>query len=221
MRSSTRLLVWEIGCVLWVAFAGSLLHFAFELSDYWRPMALFAAVNESAWEHVKMYFWPGLVYALVQYTYTRDIASNYWLGKALALAVTPLVILSSYFAYLAWVDNVSGTPSLGIMLAIMFAGIVAGQFTSWLVLARPPLGPRAHGYAPGLYAALITAFSSLTFYPPKVFVFENFYCYQYTGEYGILEDYEPYRVFYRGERPGGGVNYCATFAQQATADSSR
>jgi len=43
-----------------------------------------------------------------------------------------------------------------------------------------------------------------------MFVFENFYCYQYTGEFGILDDYEPYRVFYRGARPGGGVNYCAT-----------
>jgi hypothetical protein len=52
-------------------------------------------------------------------------------------------------------------------------------------------------------------------------VFENFYCYQYTGEYGILDNYEAYRVFYKGERPGGGVNYCATLAQQATSANNR
>lgn len=219
MNARCRLLAWELGCVLWVAVAGSLLHFAFELTEYWRPMALLAAVNESAWEHVKMYFWPGLAYALVQYTYTRDIARNYWFGKAVALAITPLVILSSYFTYLAWVENMGGKPSLGIMLGIMFAGIIAGQSASWLILAGPGLGPQTRRYGFGLYGALIAAFSSFTFFPPKAFVFENFYCYRYTGEYGILGDYEPYRVFYTGKRPGGGVNYCATFTQQATAAS--
>lgn len=220
MRSrNRRLLAWEIGCILWVAFAGSLLHFAFELSDYWRPMAVMAAVNESAWEHTKMYFWPGLVYALVQYTYTRDIAQNYWVGKAVALATTPLVILFSYFAYLEYATGAGGKPSLAIMLGIMFLGIAAGQIASWFILVSPPLKAASRRYAAAAYAVLVLAFSTFTYFPPRVFVFENFYCYQYTGEYGILRSYDAYRVFYRGERPGGGVNYCATFAQQATASS--
>lgn len=218
-RRSRRLLAWEIGAILWVATAGSLLHFAFELSEYWRPMALLAAVNESAWEHVKMYFWPGLAFALVQYTYTRDVARNYWFGKAVALALTPAVILVSYFSYMAWVDATGGKPSLALMLGIMTFGIAAGQFASWLILTSPPLGAGTRRWAVAGYASLVFAFSTFTYLPPRLFVFENFYCYQYTGEYGILDNYEPYRVFYRGERPGGGVNYCATFGQQATAAS--
>jgi hypothetical protein len=218
MNRSAKLLAWEIACIFWVAFAGSLLHFAFELTNYWRPMAIFAAVNESAWEHVKMYFWPGLAWTLAQYTYTRSLARNYWLGKGLGLAVTPAVILVSYFLYMAWVDAAGGKPSLPVMLSIMFFGISAGQLTSWLVLTNPPLQlPSYRRLATATYAVLIGAFASFTYSPPKVFVFENFYCYQYTGEYGILANYEPYRVFYKGERAGGGVNYCATLTQQATA----
>jgi len=38
-------------------------------------------------------------------------------------------------------------------------------------------------------------FSTFTYYPPKIFLFENFFGYEYKGEYGILENYEPYRVF--------------------------
>ena len=87
---SGKLLAFEVGQVVFIAVAGSLLHFAFELADYWKPLAWFAAVNESAWEHTKMYFWPGLAYALAQYTYTRGIANNYWFGKAMALLVTPV-----------------------------------------------------------------------------------------------------------------------------------
>lgn len=220
MKRSRKLLAWEIVAIFWVAGAGSLLHFAFELTDYWRPMAVFAAVNESAWEHVKMYFWPGLAFALVQYTYTRDIARNYWFGKAIGLALTPLTILVAYFGYMAWVDAVGGKPSLPIMLAIMLIGISAGQLASWLVLTGPPLAPQSRRWALGTYAVLLAAFVSFTYFPPRVFVFENFYCYQYTGEFGILDDYAPYRVFYRGERPGGGVNYCATFTQRATVSTA-
>ena len=219
MIRSKKLLAWEIACIFWVACAGSLLHFAFELTDYWRPMAIMAAVNESAWEHVKMYFWPGLAYALVQYTYTRHIARNYWFGKAVGLAITPAVILVSYFSYMAYVDAMGGKPSLGIMLGIMFLGIAAGQLASWLILTSPPLSGATQRYAVATYALLVLAFSSFTYFPPRVFVFENFYCYQYTGEFGILENYEAYRVFYRGERPGGGMNYCATLTQQATASN--
>lgn len=214
---SKRLLAWEIGCILWVCSAGSLLHFAFELSEYWEPMALFAAVNESAWEHTKMYFWPGLAWALVQYTYTRDVARNYGLGKAVALALTPLVILVTYFSYMGWVTAGGGKASLPIMLGIMVFGISVGQLASWYILTSPQLPATARRYAVATYATLVVAFSTFTYFPPRVFVFENFYCYQYTGEFGILDNYEPYRVFYRGERPGGGVNYCATFGQQATA----
>ena len=72
-----RLIAWEIGSFIWVVLAGSALHFSFELSEFWTPLAFISAVNESVWEHLKMYFWPGLIYALVQYTYTRDIANNY------------------------------------------------------------------------------------------------------------------------------------------------
>ena len=36
-----------------------------------------------------------MLYAIVQYTYTRNIANNYWLGKVVALAITPIVITLS------------------------------------------------------------------------------------------------------------------------------
>jgi len=221
MSGRGKLLLWEVGCIFWIAVAGSLLHFAFELSEYWRPMALLAAVNESAWEHTKMYFWPGLLFAIVQYTYTRKLAHNYWLGKVVALALTPLLILVVYFSYLKYVESTGVKPSLAVMLTIMVAGISAGQLASWLILCSRPIRGITKSYVAAAYAVLIVAFSSLTYFPPRVFVFENFYCYQYTGDYGILDNYEPYRVFYTGERPGGGVNYCATLAQQATSANNQ
>jgi len=210
MSTKLKLGLWEACCVVFICIAGSLLHFAFELSEFWTPLALIAAVNESAWEHSKMYFWPGLIYALVQYTYVRGQANNYWLGKAMALAVTPIAIFSTYYAYMAFVSFSSAKASLPIMLGIMVFGISFGQFISYRILTAKPMRPQLRRYALPAYAALIGMYSTFTFFPPKVFLFENFYCYQYTGDYGILPDYEDYRVFTRpgDDSQGGGVNYC-------------
>ena len=214
MNRKLKLALWDIGCVFWVAVVGSLLHFAFELTDYWTPMALVAAVNESAWEHTKMYFWPGLVWALVQYTYTRDDANNYWFGKAMALVTTPTLIMLTYFGYMEWSFAVGVKPSLPLMLSIMIFGIAAGQFLSWCILSREPLAINTRRWAGVAYTVTLVAFSTLTFLPPKYFVFENFACYTYTGEYGILADYEPYRIFAKVDKNGNikegiGMNYCA------------
>jgi hypothetical protein len=217
-----RLGLWEAACVVWVCVAGATLHFAFELSEYWQPMAFLAAVNESVWEHLKMYFWPGLFFALVQYTYTRDVANNYWLGKAMALAVSPLGIMIGYYAYFAYLTATDGRFSLASMLLLMLFGISVGQYVSYKILSMPPLEIQLRGAVAGTYAALVLMFGAFTYFPPKIFLFENFYCYQYTGEYGILSDYEPYRVFTRTENgieeQGAGVNYCANLV---TADAAK
>jgi hypothetical protein len=60
-------------------------------------------------------------------------------------------------------------------------------------------------------------FSLLTFFPPRVFLFENLFCYAYTGEYGILDDYEPYRIFTRGDDPSSAnINYCENVDQDSS-----
>ncbi len=218
MTGRWKIALWEAGIVVWVAVAGSALHFAFELSDYWPPLAVFAAVNESAWEHTKMYFWPGLFAALVQYTYTRDVARNYWAGKAAALFITPVLIWITYFGYMGWVVSSGSRASLPTMLLIMVFGIATGQACSGYLLTRPPLAATLARHAPGAMAALALIFAIFTYFPPRIFLFENFYCYEYTGEYGILDDYTPYRVFTREAggttTDGGGVNYCANRPQR-------
>ena len=225
MNRQTKLLIWEIACIFWVALAGSLLHFAFELSEYWQPMALIAAVNESIWEHTKMYFWPGLLFALAQYTYTRDYANNFWLGKVVALAVTPIVILCCYEGYIFYAAAMDTKPSLALMLGIMVLGISTGQLASWRILSADPISSATRRFAPVGYALLITLFSTLTYFPPKIFIFENFACYTYTGEYGILTDYEPYRIFTSldengVQQDGIGVNYCAQIKSDQLARMS-
>lgn len=215
VRDSRKLLAWELGCVAWISFAGSALHFAFELSDYWTPMAVVSAVNESIWEHLKIYFWPGLLFALVQYTYTREYANNYWLGKLVALFTTPVLITAMYYGYMGYLSATNSEMSVTAILMIMFLGVLAGQLCSWRILCSEPyaFSRAAEGSVAAGYVILTLMFSLFTFFPPKVFLFENYLCYEYTAEYGILDDYEPYRVFRKADEPaesGNSIWYCQT-----------
>ncbi len=51
-----------VGISLWMIIPlgifGSLLHFLFDWSKHNRFVMLFAAVNESYWEHIKIAVWP-------------------------------------------------------------------------------------------------------------------------------------------------------------------
>ncbi|MEC9375151.1 MAG: DUF6512 family protein [Pseudomonadota bacterium] len=218
MSNKNKLLLWEIICILWIAIAGSFLHFLFELTNYLKSIAVFAAVNESIWEHSKMYFWPGLLFALAQYSYTKNYHKNYWFGKAVALFTTPITIVLFYQSYMLYAKYSETNPSLSIMLAIMFLGISSGQLASYKILTSAVYPKNLSLLAlPGI-ATLVIIFSVFTYYPPKIFLFENFACYKYTGEYGILEDYSPYQVFTKVDssgdlKEGGGVNYCMEMNQ--------
>ena len=62
-----RALAWELAGVPFIFCIGALLHFVYEWAGAWWPLALVAAVNESVWEHLKLAFWPSVIYAAVEY----------------------------------------------------------------------------------------------------------------------------------------------------------
>ena len=61
-----KLFFWELGGFLFVGALGTLLHFVYEWSGGSIPAACVSAVNESAWEHMKLLFVPLFLFSVVQ-----------------------------------------------------------------------------------------------------------------------------------------------------------
>lgn len=180
-----KLLLWEIGGFFFIGLVGAALHFTYELSDFSSIMvAYFSAVNESTWEHLKMVFFPGLVFALVEYTYVRDKVNNYLVAKTASLLIMPLIIVMGWYIYAPAV----GRNIYPVDLALFYLAVFIGQYISYKLLTRPPIEKKFNNYAIGVFLVLFLAFSTFTFYPPRIFLFENFDL-KDTGQYGIL-DYE-------------------------------
>ena len=107
--------------------------------------------------------------------------------------------------------EIAAKTSVGAILLIMFFGVLVGQLCSYKILTSPPFEWMRRRYVAAGYASLVFAFSTFTYFPPQMFLFENYLCYEYTNEYGILDDYAPYRMFRKpGEEEDGGnsIWYC-------------
>ena len=123
---------WWTVCFLSIL-AGSALHF---LYDLWpNPLtAVFAPVNESVWEHLKLLYWPFLAAAFVLMKDEADGRKS-WCGLLTGLLGAPLLLLGAYYTLL------SGFALHGLPLdLILYALAMAGGFAlAWhLQRARLP-----------------------------------------------------------------------------------
>ncbi len=160
---------WELMGIPVVVLVGSALHFAFEWCGHWRPLAIIAAVNESVWEHLKLAFWPSLLWALIGYVIFKPNAWAFWSAKGYALPVAPILIIIIFYSYTALL----GRNFLILDIATFILAIAAGQLVSAKLMAAKSLDSRACIIGVGLLLCQIAAYSTLTFYPPPFALFKD------------------------------------------------
>jgi hypothetical protein len=187
-----QLVVWEVVGFVFILTSGSLLHFAFELSGFWTPIALIAAVNESTWEHLKMVFWPALLFFAVQYIFLRkkDYADRYWCAKSVCLVLMPLIIAVGWYGAIALL----GENIFSVNIALFIGAILIGQLASSSILTGRISKRISQRMSIMIILLLTLAFATLTYFPPRVFLFEHMDL-ENTGQYGILESYEGLLIF--------------------------
>jgi hypothetical protein len=187
---------WALLGLVVIFFVGSALHFTHELSGYQDWVGWFSAVNESAWEHLKMFYFPAVVLALVQHAFIRERVNNYWYGVGLGLLLVPTGVLLSFYFYLGILLPIQGRGTLVLDISTAVVGVVWAQWATYRAWTRPDRPSRAARTAVGVANVLLAGGMALfTFAPPEVFLFEDFYGYTYNDQFGVLETYEGREVF--------------------------
>ena len=72
------LLLWQLAGFVFTSAAGTLLHFVYEWSSQSILFAPFSAVNESIWEHMKLLFFPMLIFAFAESHYIGRQYPSFW-----------------------------------------------------------------------------------------------------------------------------------------------
>ena len=192
-----QLVRWEVISALWINLVGGFMHSLYRMTGSWAPIAQLAPVKESIWEHMKMFFWPGLLFAIIQYVFVGKRVPHYWFGKLAGLIVTPIVAATSFIAYLA-IERASGdfSPSDIFSISSSMVSVCVGQAVCYWVMPTDALPKGVIRFTSLGYLLLMLAFSSFTYFPPKLYLFEQNHHYVPIGEYGIEAD------SHEGEQPG-------------------
>jgi hypothetical protein len=170
------ILKWELLGIVFIVIIGSALHFVFDLFGGWPPLAIIAAVNESVWEHLKLGFWPALIYGLIEYRYINKLSSNFLFAKAIGILLIPAAITVLFYGYTAFTEHI-----LAVDIAIFVVAVVIGQMTSYKILTTTALPSWTKRLGIVLLIAMLIAFATLTYYPPQLPIFLD----PLSGGYGI------------------------------------
>lgn len=172
--------LYELVGMIFIIILGSLLHFTFEWSGYQPLVGVFSAVNESVWEHLKLGFWPTLLYAIIEYRFLRKYARNFFLGKAVGIYIIPIVIMFTFYSYTVFLEE-----NLFVDILTFIMAVVIGQLASYKVLTYRKLPEKLDRISLVALVVLGLAFIIFTFYPPSLTIFQD----PVSGEYGIVNHF--------------------------------
>ncbi len=168
--------LWRFAGFALTSLCGTLLHFLYDWTGKSILAAPFSGVNESTWEHMKLLYFPLLLFALVQRRFFAAFDS-FWciklLGTALGLILIPVLFYTCNGAF--------GNSPDWLNISFFFISAAAVFYTEALLLRKNTLRCRHPRFALFLLCLIGVCFAVFTFLPPKLPLFRD----PVTGMYGL------------------------------------
>ena len=168
--------LWELVGFGVTSFFGTLLHFLYEWSGRSVFIAPFSGVNESTWEHMKLLFWPMLIYAVIQRFFFGGYASFWQIkmrGICLGLGLIPLI----FYTY----NGVIGKSPDWVNITIFFVVAAAVYIYEAVLFGKDYTPINSTRFAIAVISLFALLFVIFTFKTPSLAIFRD----PITGAYGI------------------------------------
>lgn len=168
--------LWELLGFATASLGGTLLHFLYDLTGGSVLVAPFSGVNESTFEHVKLLFWPMLIFAVIESFFFREY-EIFWCvklrGTLIGLALIPIL----FYTY----NGVIGKSPDFINILIFFISAAVAYVYETRRLNEGKLFCPDKRIPIVILSALALLFIVFTFRTPTLSIFKD----PLTGEYGI------------------------------------
>lgn len=166
---------YQIFSVIFTFVLGTILHFTYQLSGENRFVAIFSAVNESVWEHLKLLFFPMLITTIIGYFYIGKRYGNFLCSKTLGILTAMAFTIIFFYTY----TGIIGKNIAIIDISSFFIATILGEFLSYLLIINSfECNSKT---AVIVLFVLFICFVIFTYFPPKLGIFKD----PITGEYGI------------------------------------
>ena len=150
------------------SFGGTILHFWYDWLGQATWIAPFSGVNESTWEHMKLIFWPMLIFAIVQSFFFRD-RKDFWCIKLRGILLGLILIPVLFYTY----NGVIGKSPDWLNIAIFFISAALAYIYEAKLFKSENLSCKKPRLA--LYALLLIGmlFVIFTFNTPEIGIFKD------------------------------------------------
>jgi hypothetical protein len=173
--------IWMLLGIPVLFIVASPLHFLFDWSGKNMIAGLFTPVNESPWEHLKLTFWPILVWWTLGYLlFSRRkerVFGRYAVSCAVSAFVSTVFVAAFFYTY----TGALGVESLIVDIISLFLGLFLSIILAQHVYKRTKPGLFAAFIAVVIIMIMAAAFLFFTFTPPHLPIFKD----PPTGTYGI------------------------------------
>ena len=167
---------WQLFGFATAALGGTLLHFLYDWLGNAVWVSPFSGVNESTWEHMKLLFWPMLIYAVAESFFFRE-RDDFWCVKLKGTLLGLMLIPVLFYTY----NGAIGKSPDWLNISIFFISAAIAyiyetrQFKNNTTVCK---NKRLSLYILLVIAVLFVVF---TFKTPRIGIFKD----PITGSYGI------------------------------------
>ena len=167
---------WEMYGILWIVIFGSLFHSLYDLSGKSPLIGAISPVNESLWEHLKLGYFPLMIYSIIEYWFVNNKVNSYFFPKAVGIISMELFIIIVFYSYtfitkksIFWIDILS-----------FIIGAVICQLISYRLM-KVNISKTLESLGLIIFILIGYTFILFTFNPPKFEMFLD----PKTKRYGI------------------------------------
>jgi len=177
MNDIKKLKSWQIVGVFVIFLLAALWHFVYA----WIPSGVSAtifSVNESPWEHVKLLFFPAIIFYLIEYIFIGRKYDNYIFAHGVSIVLMPIMMFILFYGYRLGL-KIEENLILDIVITFIVTSIGS------LIAYRITVGKRSlktlSFITPIVILIMFVSYSLLTFFTPHKPVFYD----KNTDSYGL------------------------------------
>ncbi|MGN0153299.1 MAG: DUF6512 family protein [Lachnospiraceae bacterium] len=158
----------DIGYSLFIMVAGTLLHFVYEWSGKNAFVALFSAVNESVWEHLKLFFVPAFFFSLLMYYRIGEKKPDYLWYQTKSILAGLLLIVTAYYT----ITGITQKENVWVDIGIFYGAAVVAGYIGAAARRKDEQGKRKENkmgvrrYAAMILLILWALFVGFTYHQP-------------------------------------------------------
>ncbi len=160
---------YEIIGAIAVCILAPLFHFLFAWSGNNHFVGLFAAVNESVWEHTKIIYFPFLFFTIIEYFIVKPDFRRFFAAKTISMSLILLLMITFFYTY----TGMFGAESLAVDITFTFVLTILVFYVSYRLYQSERDFDRWLIPIIILFAAVLIMELAFTVAPPHIPLFQD------------------------------------------------